>query len=467
MKEILVLSTRSENFSLIFQVLSTAYSVKHAPDVETAMVLHRKSSFDMVISDITLLEQNSKNSFPSLLDNPFLKINPFVKLIVLCGRKDIQKAVRAVKEGAAGYLAYPIEEKEIQLLVDSTGRALIRDLELDYLRDHFWKTEWLEIIRSKNSRMKKIYESIRSVSPTIATVLLLGDTGTGKGMLARLVHWHSTRSEQPFIVVHCGAIPDTLIESELFGHEKGAFTGANKRKPGKFEMARGGTIFLDEIGTITAATQIKLLQVLQDGTFSRVGGQTLLKSDVRIITATNADLGELVEKGEFRKDLYYRFNIFPIKIPRLRDRLEDLPSLVEMFLNNLNAKYGKGIHSLHSSVVEGFGQYEWPGNIRELENILERAYILENSFELTPLNFPPEIVLNMAVQVLPDSIAATSLSQARQVAVDAFERSYLTVLLEHTQGKINLAAKKADITTRQLSRLLNKHGLNKRNFKKS
>lgn len=466
MKDILVLSTRKKDFYLVSQVLSNSYTVKYAPDFETARALHILSPFDMIISDIMLLEQNLNDRISIIPDNSFMRINPFVQLVVLCGRKAVQRAVKIVKEGAFGYLTYPIEEKEIQLLVESAGKTLIRDLELDYLRDHFWKTEWLEIIRSKNPRMKKIYESIRSVSPTIATVLLLGDTGTGKGMLARLVHWHSQRCEQPFIAVHCGAIPDTLIESELFGHEKGAFTGANKRKPGKFEMARGGTIFLDEIGTITASAQIKLLQVLQDGTFSRVGGESILRADVRIITATNADLGKLVDEGKFRKDLFYRFNIFPIEIPRLRDRLEDLPTLTDMFLNNLNAKYGKKIHILHPSVIAGFARYEWPGNIRELENILERAYILESSFELTPPNFPPEIVLDPEIKALPVS-RTFPLSQARQIAVDAFELVYLTTILEQTQGKINLSARKAGITTRQLSRLLTKHGLNKKNFKKN
>ena len=174
MKDILVLSTRTEDFTLIFQVLSKAYTVKHAPDVETAMALHILSPFDMIISEITFLEPTSKTRFPPFLDPAFMRANPLVQVIVLCGRKNIRRAVKAVKEGAAGYLAYPLEEKEIQLLVDSTGRSLIRNFELDYLRDHFWKTEWLEIIRSKNFRMKKIYESIRSVSPTIASVLLLG-----------------------------------------------------------------------------------------------------------------------------------------------------------------------------------------------------------------------------------------------------------------------------------------------------
>ncbi|MBU1340471.1 MAG: sigma-54 dependent transcriptional regulator [Proteobacteria bacterium] len=465
MKDILVLSTRTNDFDLISKVLSKTCTVKQGSDLETAITLHSRSPFDMIIADITLLEQNLEIHSFSFLKNPFTKINPFVQFVVLCSRKEIQKAVKAVNQGAAGYLTLPIEEKEIGLLLTSVDKTLAKAFELDYLRDHFWKTEWLEIIRSKNPRMKNIYENIRSVSPTIATVLLLGDTGTGKGLLARLVHLHSQRSEQPFIAVHCGAIPDTLIESELFGHEKGAFTGADRRKPGKFEMARGGTIFLDEIGTITASAQIKLLQVLQDGTFSRIGGNSLLKADTRIIAATNADLAELVKKNTFRKDLFYRLNIFPIEIPLLRDRLEDLSNLTDMFLKNLNAKYGKGIHDLHPSVAAGFKQYDWPGNIRELENILERAYILERSCVLTPENFPPEMVLHTKDETLSGK-NTSSLAQARQIAIEVFERSYLISLLELTHGKINLSAQKAGITTRQMNRLLNRYGLDKKKFKK-
>ncbi len=466
MRDILVLSTHANDFNLISQVVSKTHKTKYARDIETATELHHKFPFDLIIADLELLEQTQGISASDFLKNPFTITNSFVQFVVLCPKEEVEKAVKTVNDGAAGYLTYPIEENEVQLLLDSMDRSISRDFELDYLRDHFWKTEWLEIIRSKNLRMKKIYESIRSVSPTIATVLLLGDTGTGKGMLARLVHWHSQRSEEPFIAVHCGAIPDTLIESELFGHEKGAFTGADRRKPGKFEMARGGTVFLDEIGTITASAQIKLLQVLQDGTFSRLGGGTLMNSDVRIIAATNADLADLVEKGRFRKDLYYRLNIFPIQIPLLRERLEDLPNLTEIFLKKLNEKYGKGIEGLHPSVIEGFTQYEWPGNIRELENILERAYILETSSILSTHNFPPEMVKPCETYPLSSDRNPSTLSQARQVAVEAFEKAYLTVLLRQTKGKINLAAQKADITTRQLNRLITRYGLNKKNFKK-
>ena len=322
----------------------------------------------------------------------------------------------------------------------------------------------LDMIQSLNPRMKKVYENIRSVAPTIATVLLLGDTGTGKGRTARLIHWHSQRYDKPFIEVHCGAIPDTLMESELFGHEKGAFTGADRRKPGKFEMAAGGTIFLDEIGTITPSAQIKLLQVLQDGVYSRVGGDAALKSDVRIIAATNADIAELVKTGQFRKDLYYRLNVFPVQIPPLQERLEDLDGLIEVFLKNLNIKYGKKITGIHPMVMDRFERYDWPGNIRELENLLERACILETGPVLMPQSFPLETMPEMDGP-RHGTDWGTSISRARQQAVDRFEQEYLTTLLGQTHGRIDQAAAVAGITSRQLNRLLKRHQLNKNVFK--
>ncbi|MFH2091010.1 MAG: sigma-54 dependent transcriptional regulator [Pseudomonadota bacterium] len=406
MKDILVLTHSTEDFSFISKALKSSFCVKRATDLSMVKGMNSDSPIDMIISDVLQMEQNTQSS----------------------------------------------------------TKTLSRDFELDYLRDFFWKTEWLNIIQSKNPRMKKIYENIRSVAPTIATVLLLGDTGTGKGMLARLIHRHSQRSEKPFIEIHCGAIPDTLIESELFGHEKGAFTGADQKKPGMFEMAKGGTIFLDEIGTITPSAQIKLLQVLQDGTFNRIGGDSFIKADVRIIAATNSDLAQQVQAGNFRKDLFYRLNIFPVEIPPLRERLEDLPYLIETLLNNLNIKYGKGIKHLHHSVLNGLKKYDWPGNIRELENILERAYILEQTTILTPQNFPGETMLGFDTKV-HENYSETLISHARQHAIDVFEHTYLTVLLKQTNGRIGLAAQTAGITSRQLNRLLNRHKLNKNDYK--
>jgi DNA-binding NtrC family response regulator len=462
---ILVISYAQDVIGLISKALSDKVVVEHTEAVSTALQIHKQNPFDLIFTDLNqLVAEISTDNFSEGIQ-PFKKSNPYVKLVVLTSKKDIRKAVFAIKSGAEDYLTYPIDEEEIRLVFTSIENKRVKDLELDYLRGRFWKKEWLNIIRSRNPVMREMFQSIQSVAPTIATVLLLGETGTGKGLLAQLIHRHSLRNEKPFIAVHCGAIPDTLLESELFGHEKGAFTGADRRKLGKFEMARSGTIFLDEIGTISTLAQVKLLQVLQDGTFSRVGATEQLNTDARIIAATNTDLKQLTEKDLFRKDLYYRLNVFPLEIPPLRDRLEDLPSIIDILLSNLNAKYGKGINTLHSAVKEGFKTYDWPGNIRELENLLERAYILENSDILGPQNFPRDLVMvTPYIETLPDQ-EELSLAQARQFATEEFERSYLKKLLKQCKGKINLSAKKAQITTRQLSRLMARHGFQKNNFK--
>jgi transcriptional regulator with GAF, ATPase, and Fis domain len=314
--------------------------------------------------------------------------------------------------------------------------------------------------------MQAVFEKIRSVAPTKSTVLLMGETGTGKGVMARLIHHHSNRQDSQFISVHCGAIPDTLLESELFGHEKGAFTGAVRRKLGKFEIAHGGTIFLDEIGTLTPSAQIKLLQVLQDGTFQRVGGESTIQVNVRVIAATNIDLKKMCDEGLFRKDLYYRLNVFPIEIPPLRERTEDIPHLARCFLTELNRYEPKEILDVHPRVMSAFSSYSWPGNIRELENLIERAYIMETSCELTSGSFPGEIFESETggAPAAPEK-ALLTLADFRRREVELIERRYLWDLLEGHKGRIKQSAQAAGITTRQLNKLMTKYGIRKEKFK--
>ena len=465
MKDVLIISTRSKVIRLLSETLSREALIEVADSIKSALQIHNQHPYDLIVIDFDHLQPTASTLNLSEISLPFKASNPLVHFIVITSKSAIREAVKAINDSAWDHLTHPIEVEALGKVFDLFNDRTEKTLELDYLRDRFWRAEWMEIIRTHNPMMRKVFESLRSVAPTIATVLLLGETGTGKGLLAKLVHWHSHRSEAPFISVHCGAIPDTLLESELFGHEKGAFTGAERRKIGKFEMACSGTIFLDEIGTITGQAQIKLLQVLQDGTFSRVGGEELLKTDARIIAATNAELKQLTEKGLFRRDLFYRLNTFPVEIPPLRDRLEDLPHLIDMFLKNLNAKYGKGIKKLHPAIHEGFKIYDWPGNIRELENILERAYILENTRTLNPQNFPTDLVIASEILSNPPNKEDLPLSIARKIAMLEFEKSYLKDLLKGCKGKINLSAKKAGITTRQLHRLMARHGFKKNNFK--
>ena len=463
MEDVLIICSDSEVNRLIESKIGPKTNLRSVIDPATALS-SRESRFDLVFIDVTLMRDNFAHEFQQTIRH-FNCFNPLVQFVALAPKEMVRQAVDAVRQGAGDYLTYPIDGVEVELVLETVKQNQIKNLELLYLRDKFWKSDWLDIIHTENPHMHRIFEKVRSVAPTIATVLLLGATGTGKGLMARLIHRHSHRSDGPFVSVHCGAIPETLIESELFGHERGAFTGAERRKIGKFEMAHDGTMFLDEIGTIAPAAQIKLLQVLQGGTFNRVGGTELLHTNARIIAATNADLQQMAESGAFRKDLYYRLNIFPIELPPLKDRMEDFTRLVGLFLANLNKKYGKNINQLQTGLADSLKAYHWPGNLRELENVLERAYILETSDVLRPDAFTETLNFSSKNIHAIDDGMALSITDARQNAVDEFERAYLVRLLKKHGGKINLSAKEADISTRQLNRLAAKHGMDKKLFK--
>ena len=466
MKSYLIISPEKKAVSLIKSSIPADHRVYFSDEIENAYPIHRKHNCDVVFIDLDVLQRGaSQNSF-SRIFRPFRESNPLVGIVILAPKDDIRKAVNMVKSGANDYLSYPIDSSEVRLVIETMQESLNQNLELDYLRDRFWKTEWLDLINTRTESMREVFKKIRAVASTKATVMLSGETGTGKSLLARLLHFHSSRSDDPFIAIHCGAIPDTLLESELFGHEKGSFTGAVRTKRGKFELAQNGTIFLDEIGTISPAAQVKLLQVLQDGSFNRVGGEIELKTDARIIAATNTDLAMMSEKGGFRKDLFYRLNVFPIELPPLEERKEDIPGLIEQFLKKLNAKHGKSLQEVHPKVIGALQSYDWPGNIRELENLLERAYILETSKILTPENFPTELFETDSPAALLPIDTTMTLAEARQVAVEDFERQYLKELFSRTKGKVNLAAMEAGISTRQLNKLMAKHSIRKEAFKK-
>lgn len=339
------------------------------------------------------------------------------------------------------------------------------DYGLGYLEDETLKGEFLDPARGRSSVMRQLYEQVKLVASTNSTVLITGETGTGKSFLARLIHLYSSRKEGPFICVHCGAIPETLIESELFGHEKGAFTGAVKRKQGRFALASGGTILLDEIGTVIPAIQIKLLQFLQDHTFQPVGSEETMGADVRVLAATNSDPKQLVDEGQFRSDLFYRLNVFPVHIPPLRERREDIPILTQLFIKRLNRLYRRKVTGVNQEVEQSFFAYDWPGNIRELENLIERAFILEKGEKLGRKNFPPELFDHSHLALALDSGKLPSLRQFRTKAAGQAERHYLISLLTVNKGRIALCAATASIGTRQLHKLMTKHGLRKEDFK--
>jgi len=464
MNRILVVSTQTDIFHFIQSCFRSGYRVGQALDKDHALEILKKKRFDFIFIDIDLMGSLPANDDSSPLQ-PFWHLYPTVEIIIMAPQEKIRDAVMAVKAGASNYVTYPLNAEEVKYVTETTYRSKLFQSEIDYLRDQFWQRDSIEMVRTDTPAMQSVFSKVRSVATTKSTVLLVGETGTGKSMLAKLIHQHSNRRSNQFISLHCGAIPDTLIESELFGHEKGAFTGAVRKKLGKFEIASGGTIFLDEIGTVTPSAQIKLLQVLHDGTFQRVGGEDSLQTDVRVIAATNSDLKHMVDAGQFRKDLYYRLNVFPIEIPPLRERREDIPLLVDAFLKRLNEHNVKHIHGVQPEVVQAFQHYQWPGNIRELENLLERAYILEASAVLTLKSFPREIFEPAAISGLWTDERLPTLAAVRQKEIAEIEMRYLKEVLERYKGKINEAAATAGISTRQLHKLMTRYGIRKESFK--
>jgi len=391
--------------------------------------------------------------------------NPQAEIIILTGQERVRDAVKAVKAGASNYLTYPLVPEEVHYVLESLKASARMESELDYFRSHVAGAEPQGFARLKSPLMQDVYRKVRSIADTKTTTLLLGETGTGKGVVAKLIHQLSQRAKGPFISVHCGSIPENLFESELFGHEKGAFTGADRRKLGKLELAAEGTVFLDEIGTIAPSLQVKLLHVLQEKNFQRVGGEKDIPLKARIVTATNSDLEAMAERGEFRKDLLYRLNVFPIEIPALRDRVEDIPDLAMHFLEDFNRLYGKDISGLHPLVMEAMRGYAWPGNVRELENLMERAYLLENSHLLTPESFPSDLFKKASGTASLAIDVSLPLAEVRHKVLDDVERSYLKELLAIHKGRIDKTAEHAGLSTRQIRNLLTRHGLDKRTFK--
>lgn len=461
MKSIMIICRdEADRYTLLTELAN--HDVRVFSTLEEALSVLSRLFFDAVFVDVDALGAVAESVHKGMKE--VWKRAPDCEVVVLASPDGTRQAVDAVRDGAADYLTTPVHPEELEHVVQRLFKTATLKSEPGEPDEDGWYGTDMGALRTKSPRMVKLYEKVQRVAGTRSTVLLTGETGTGKSYLARLIHENSKRRGRQFISVHCGAIPEPLTESELFGHEKGAFTGAIKRKAGKFELADGGTIFLDEIGTISHATQVKLLSVLQDREFQRVGGEETIPCNVRVIAATNENLEELVRKGEFRRDLFYRLNVFPIEVPPLRERREDIPSLTELFIAR-GKPIGKEIHSVHPKVLEAFMRYDWPGNVRELENLVERACILETGFELSPESIPQDFFGDERQPATLTTDTDLPLAEARQQAVDRFERLYLTQLLTVTQGSIGQTAERAGITTRQLNKLMTRHGLRKEMFK--
>jgi DNA-binding NtrC family response regulator len=353
------------------RTLRATCRVLEAPDAATALETLRRHAVDVVILDMRLPDM------PGIeLLGPIRALDDSIEIILVTAVKEVRVAVEAMKLGAYDYLTKPFDVDELRTLVGRAAeRRTLRRTLLAFQSDGS-QAQGFDAIVGAHPSMLRIYELIKQVASTTTAVLIQGETGTGKELIARAIHHESPRREQPLVAVNLAALPESLVESELFGHEKGAFTGAQKRKLGKFELAHGGTILLDEIGSLRLDLQPKLLRVLQEQEVERLGGTQTVKIDVRVLAATNADLKQAIAAGTFREDLYYRINVVSVRVPPLRERADDVPRLAAHFLHKYSQKFGRAVQDISPDALEQLKGYRWPGNVRELENIIERAVAL-------------------------------------------------------------------------------------------
>lgn len=379
------------------------------------------------------------------------KIKPDLPVIIITGHGTVDSAVMAMKEGAADYVMKPFNPDEINLIIKKLLEHQEVIKENIILRKELTKRYQLEDLIGKSPKMERIFELITTVAKTKSTVLIRGESGTGKELVARAIHNLSPRSKGPFIATACGAMPESLLEAELFGYEKGAFTGALNQHKGRIEMADQGTLFLDEIGDISLKTQVDLLRFLQEREFRRVGGKELIKVDTRIIAATNKNLEEMIRKGTFREDLYYRLNVITIEIPPLRERKEDIPLLLDYFLNKFNLENRKNITGFSDEVMNLLMAYDWPGNVRELENVVEHGVVVSNGNLILKKDLPRSLV---------DRLSYPRFT-TRDLSLDALEKEHILNVLKICGWNIKKTAQVLGINRVTLYNKLEKYGIKK------
>jgi DNA-binding NtrC family response regulator len=372
-----------------------------------------------------------------------------ITFILLTAQGTVDSAVEAIKEGAYDYLSKPVDPQRLQILLQKAVERQDTLREVRALRRQLREQGSFGRIIGNSPGIRTVYRVIEQSAPTSASVLISGDSGTGKELIAQTIHELSPRAGFPFVAINCAAIPETLLESEIFGHEKGAFTGATDRRTGVFELAHRGTLFLDEIAEMMPATQVKLLRVLQERVFRRLGGRQEISVDVRVIAATNVNPQDAVNSGKLREDLFYRLNVFAIDLPPLRERREDIPLLVQMFLTEFNRSNAKGIRGVDQEAMYILERYPWPGNIRELRNVIERATILAESEFIEPRHLPPTLV-SRGEESLP------TLTIAPGTTVDEAERRLILLTLDHTRNNKTRAAEILGISLKTLHNKLNR-----------
>jgi len=431
-----------------------------ATDPKRALALLESERPDLLLTDLKMPEVDGL----ALLRRAH-ELDPALPVIVVTAFATIESAVAAVKEGAFDYLPKTFSLDQLTIVVDRALRQRRLALENRHLREQLQTTFALDNVIGRSPAMAQVFELVKKAARSEANILVLGESGTGKELIARAVHANSPRAAQAFVPVDCASLPENLLESELFGHEKGAFTGAVRTKPGLMEVASGGTLFLDEIGDLPVSLQVKLLRALQERQIRRVGGTALIDVDVRVVSATNHDLREAAAKGQFREELYYRVNVIEIRLPPLRERAGDVRLLAHAFLK----RYGRGrVHGYDDAAMTALEAYAWPGNVRELQNVVERACALAEGDTITRRDLPDHVlgsgartaISETATPSVESHLAGTTalgLKEAKDRWMAVLEASYLKELLDQNDGNISAAAKAAGIDRKTFHRLVNKH----------
>ncbi len=457
---VLVVDDSSDIRLTMAEVLKAkGFSVESASDGQEAIELLGNRFFDIVLTDLSMPRKTGMDVLRYVTQH-----SPETICIIITGFGSIQGAVEALKIGAYDYLCKPIKPDEVTILIDKALEVRNLKRENKNLKKELKTRYGFDNIVGNSKAMQEVFGLVEKVADTDSTVLITGESGTGKELIAHAIHYASDRKEGPFIPVNCAAIPEELLESELFGHEKGAFTHAIKTRIGRFELANKGTIFLDEIGEMSPSLQVKLLRVLQERKFERVGGAKTISVDIRVVAATNQDLEKAVKEGRFREDLFYRLNVIPIHVPPLRERRSDIPLLAKHFLKKYCKGKKKCVEGITDEALEILSRYNWPGNVRELENIIERMVILTNGSMITKEDLPYQIiekagdtlsVRGMAADVLEFPEDGLSLSQA----VSELEKRLILKALERTGGVKNRAAKLLKMNRTTLIEKMKKLGL--------
>lgn len=443
------------------------YEVETAPDGQAGLDKLRNREADIVITDLKMPGFSGEE-----LVRRVKAAHPRTEVVVITAYGTIESAVEVMKRGAYDFLLKPLNFDQVLVILEKIASKLALEYEHLQLKERYHdltrlveEKHRLHNIIGRGKKTQEIFELIENISSIDSTVLITGQTGTGKELVARAIHFNSTRKDGPFVPVDCGALPESLLESELFGHEKGAFTGATKLKRGRFERAHGGTLLLDEIGNATLGIQQKLLRAIQEERIERLGGESPIKIDVRIIAASNQDLEQGVRDGRFRQDLFYRLNVIPIHIPPLRERQEDIPLLASHFIKAFSKKINRKVTGLSEACLGKMIRYTWPGNVRELENLIERAVATTRERIITSLDFSEQAIASDHGRKCGEETYLTLTQVVNQSASEA-EKAYLKEMLARHGGRLNRVAEQSGISVKTLYRKMQAYGFRKEDYKK-